>query len=593
VAARSGTSAPRRKRAASGASGRSSRFGKHGSTEPRVYTPPLRPLEPRSPQTEACTLGYDVIDFAHDVLGVTLYPWQQWLLVHMLELLPDGSLRFRNVVVLVARQNGKSTLSQVLALWFMIVWGWPLVLGTAQDLDVAEEIWQGAVDYLEEDDELSALVKRVVKVNGKKSLELKSGSRYKVKAASRRAGRGLSGNLVLLDELREHQSWDAWGAITKTTMARAEALVVALSNAGDITSVVLRYLRRMAHQALGDPDGICRDEESAGGPAAFDIEGMDLVGAEDEDDPDADYEDWDDDELDAEDLEADADTLGLFEWSAPPGCDRWDRDGWSWSNPSRGYSITDRTIASAARTDPEWVFRTEVLCQWSDGTAEGPFPPGSWEAGQNQPGEGPDGKPVVRLEDRLVGNVVACVDQSVDRSHTFIAFAGYRADGIAQAEVVAGRHGEEWVADWLMEHRARVKRVTGQSRGADVSPLLAALDGSARFTIPVVEMAGAGLLEVFATAFDAVRDETVRHHVQPVLDIAARTAATNTLSGGAKLLDRRNSPSDVAPLMAWCGALWLLLRHRPDPPPPPPPPKALTPQVEDAVDTSDLATAGF
>jgi phage terminase large subunit-like protein len=77
-----------------------------------------------------------------------LLPWQRWLLIHMLELLPDNSLRFRTVVVLVARQNGKSTLSQVLALWFMYVYGVGMVLGTAQDLDTAEEIWQGAVDLV-------------------------------------------------------------------------------------------------------------------------------------------------------------------------------------------------------------------------------------------------------------------------------------------------------------------------------------------------------------------------------------------------------------------------------------------------------------
>jgi phage terminase large subunit-like protein len=180
-----------------------------------------------------------------------------------LETLPDGSFRFRNVVVLVARQNGKSTLSIILSLWSCTCSARPLVIGTAQDLDVAEEIWQGAVDIVEETPELNDLKERVVKVNGKKSLELKTGERYKVKAANRRAGRGLSGDLILLDELREHQSWDAWGAITKTTMARADAQVWALSNAGDASSIVLRYLRKMAHAALGDPDGINAADDPA------------------------------------------------------------------------------------------------------------------------------------------------------------------------------------------------------------------------------------------------------------------------------------------------------------------------------------------
>jgi len=32
------------------------------------------------------------------------------------------------------------------------------------------------------------------------------------------------------------------------------------------------------------------------------------------------------------------------------------------ANPSMGHGIAERTIAGACRTDPEWVFRTEVMC---------------------------------------------------------------------------------------------------------------------------------------------------------------------------------------------------------------------------------------
>src|SRR5690606_16869915 len=124
-----------------------------------------------------------------------------------------------------------------------------------------EEIWQAAVDVIDETPELLELKEKTSQTNGKKFVELTTGEKYKVKAANRRAGRGLSGDLVLLDELREHQTWDAWGAITKTTIAKAFALIVALSNAGDATSVVLRHLRRMAHLVLGDPDGIIAAED--------------------------------------------------------------------------------------------------------------------------------------------------------------------------------------------------------------------------------------------------------------------------------------------------------------------------------------------
>ena len=520
-----------------------------GSEVPRVFTPPLRPL------TRDTTLGFDVIDFASDVLGIDLFPWQKWLLIHMLEILEDGSLRFRTVVVLVARQNGKSTLSQVLALWFMVVWGWPLVLGTAQDLETAEEVWQGAVDLVEEDDELSKLLKRVVKVNGKKALELTTGARYKVKAANRRAGRGFTGNLIMLDELREHQSWDAWGAITKTTMAQLEALVLALSNAGDATSIVLRYLRKMAHAAVGDPDGINADDDPS---MLLPTEG-----------------DLDDDNLDIDDdFEQDEDTLALFEWSAPPGCDVRDRDAWAMANPSMGYSITERTISSACKTDPEWVFRTEVLCQWSDGSLEGPFPPGTWEAGRWVQ-LAPDEKPP-----KIVGNVKACIDISHDRTITYVAFAGYREDGLPQVEIVAQRAGQDWVKGWLMDakRRGRIDALTGQSKGAPVSALLKDLkvaldDREDDFDVPIEDWGSDDLAGWTGTFYDLVRaggmtdggeQVGVRHLPQPALDIAAATAVTKPL-GERFVWDRSKSATDIAPLVAATGAIGLLARRAPEP----------------------------
>lgn len=301
-----------------------------GSAEPRISTPPLRELTPET------SLGFDVIDFAYEVLGVILHPWQRAALIRMLELLEDGTLRFETVVILVARQNGKSTLAQVLTIYVLVVWGWPLALGTAQDLDVAEKLWSEVVDLMQDDEELAALIGNVVKVNGKKELILKAGSSYKVKAANRRAGRGLSGNLVLLDELREHQNWDAYGAITKTTMARGGAsLIVALSNAGDILSRVLRYLRLIAHKALGDPDGIVAASDGAiDGPTEFDL---DALQHSDDAAPELELDDFDAeglDDLDVDDLEQEADSLCLLEWSAAPGCDRRDRTGWSLANPA-------------------------------------------------------------------------------------------------------------------------------------------------------------------------------------------------------------------------------------------------------------------
>jgi hypothetical protein len=510
-----------------------------GHEVPRVWTKPLRELTPET------TMGFALIAFA-EMLGVPLLAWQQWLALHMLELNEDGTFRFRTVVLLVARQNGKSTFAQVLALFFMYVVEVPLVLSTAQNLDVAEEVWQGGVEMAEGDDELVLQIDRVVKVNGKKALELVNGARWKVQVANRRGGRGLSGDLVMLDELREHSSWDAWGAISKTTLARPNALVFALSNAGDAASVVLRHLRMQAHKALGDPDGLWVDP-STGEP-------LDISGPPDDDE----YELPDDD------------SLAVFEWSAAPGRSVRDREGWREANPALGITITEKAILAALASDPEWVFRTEVLCQWFSGALEGPFPAGTWDRGRDEASTLPDGD-----------GAFYCVDVAWDRSMTYVAAAGLRADGKVHAEVVAARSGLEWVVPWL-ESTDRAHRPLGvvwQKAGAPVSSLTEQLEKAAERPadgtfnrLHLVPWQGTELGRASGVVYDLVvgdadvpldeRETRLRHRPQPVLDNAANVAVTKP-AADSWMWDRSKSPIDIAPLVAVTGAAWALLNKKP------------------------------
>ena len=215
-----------------------------GKTEPRIWTPPLRELTPET------TLGYDVIDFAHECRSLDLLPWEEWLFIHSLEIVGsfDGEwrLRYRVVLCLVARQNGKSVMGMVLSLFWMYVLGARLILGTSQDLDQATEVWEGAVEYAQDSPQLRDAIAKIYRGNGNKTLHLEGGERYKVAAATRKSTRGKTSNLVLMDEIREHRTFEAWSAASKTTKAVKSGLVWCMSNAGAGTSVVLRHLRRQA-----------------------------------------------------------------------------------------------------------------------------------------------------------------------------------------------------------------------------------------------------------------------------------------------------------------------------------------------------------
>lgn len=491
-----------------------------GNEQARVFTPPLRELTPET------SWGYSVIDFAERVLGIELFPWQRWFYVHALERGGGSLFRFRTIVLLVARQNGKTTLVAILVLWAMCVFGMRLTLGTAQDLDTAEESWERACELIEETPELADMLARVTRVNGRKEIRLTGGERYKIAAATRKSARGKSCDLTVLDELREHMSFDAWSAITKTTNARPDALVVCMSNAGDSYSVVLRHLRYLAHRSLGDPDGWCKAVEASMGDVA-----------------------------DGDDA---PDTLGLFEWSAAPDRDKWDRAGWREANPSLGHgTITERVLASDCATDKEADFRTEDLCQWVETVREQPFPEGAWEAGIDPASEVAPGSPLT-----------FAFDVSADRRRSSIAVAGLRADGEWHVEVIAHRTGSKWAAQWVAERVSRYStkdrpmRFALQGRGSPAS--FFAEDFKAIDGLDVVEVSGAALPGCCGRLWDSVAAclsdsdsdaAPVRHRPQPVLDVAATTAATKPLGDAAWVFDRTRSPEDCAPLMACALAL--------------------------------------
>lgn len=351
-----------------------------GSTVPRIFTPPRwtgppGPCGCGCPLTAATSRGYEVIAFAEQVLRAALLPWQRWWLIHAFELSTVRHpitgvrrMRYRTLLTLVARQQGKSWLLRVVALWALYVRRAGLVLGAAQSLDIARECWLGAIDLARTAPETAAEIPAqggVRYANGEQCLTLVDGQRYRITAATRGAGRGLSVDVLLLDELREHRDYLAWAALSKTTLARPDALICAVSNAGDDSSVVLNDLRARALDAIGR----CRHERDMIALGERLEVGPDRRGLIDEPDP--------------------AGGLFLAEWSAPEGCALDDPRGWSAAMPGLNVDvigsdgaflpapITTEAVLGFLVTDPPGVFRTELLCQ-RVGTLDTAFDPLDW-----------------------------------------------------------------------------------------------------------------------------------------------------------------------------------------------------------------------
>lgn len=508
-----------------------------GSESPRVYTPPLRELTPET------SLGFDVVDFA-DAFGFHLLPWEKWLLVHALEIIGDfdgdWELRFRTVLVLVARQNGKTLVTTVLTLYMLYVLGVALIIGTAQELDQAEEAWDACVDAIQNDDELAQELVSAKYGNSGRKLRLSGNRRYITKASNRKAGRGKRAQLVIIDELREQTSWEAWNAVSSTTLAQSQVgLLWCTSNAGDAYSLVLRHERYLAHRALGDPDGWCR-EVGDSMPPAVDDDGNEVA----------------------------AEPPAIFEWSAAPGRGIWDRDGWREANPSLGHGfLTERALAADIRNKEERAARTENLCQFVEALSEPPFPAGAWDAGVDPASEVAHGSTV------YVG-----VDVADDRRHSAIAVCGQRPDGAWHVEVAAYQSGIEWLLDWLRDVADPIDpvRVALQSKGAPVSSMagaVAAIDGIELYEVNGADVAGfTGRFYDAVSALDpAIADgegsdsAPVYHRPQAALDMAATVAKTRLMGDSAWAFDRRRSPVDICPLVA-CAYAYGLATRVPDQP---------------------------
>ena len=469
-----------------------------GRTEPRIYTRPLREL------TEDTSLGFLCIKYAETILGENLYPWQKWALIHALEiegdLLADWRFRFRTVLFMIARQNGKTVLSYIIASFFMNVLEVPSIFGTSLSLDKAEEVWESVIAAQQKNPDLVKRIDRVARTNGNKRLILENGSSYKVGAPTRRAGRGDSNDLVLLDEVREQRDFEVLSAAAASTNAKPNGLIVCFSNAGDPDSVVLRQLRS---QAIANIEG--------GTAANF---GGDVDGG----------------------------ALGLFEWSSPDGASTDDMDALAQANPALGYGrLTERALLSNRQTFPENKFRSECMCQQVETILPAPFPDGAWAAGL-------DTQSCIAPESELYFGI----DLSADRKWASIGVCGMREDGHYHIEVVARRVGTAWVEDWF---RARAYKgsmnLAFQSRGAPVTGLaeqICTIKGINRIPIE-----GGDLTAGWGRFYDAVTGNgsiRVYHLQQPVLDLPAKTMQLRNIGGGMELPDRAKSPDDIAPLFA-------------------------------------------
>ena len=281
--------------------------GLGGVQTPRIHSK-LNDLPPK---------GQEMIDFATE-LGINLMEWQKFVCIHGHKVRADGRWAHSELGLIMARQQGKSTLMMLRILTGMFVWGEGLQLASAHRLTTSLETFRQIVALMEANPKLEKQVKKIRWQHGAEEIELFGNRRFVVKAANN-AARGLSKpETIHLDELREYKDEDAWSSMRYSMMAAKNPQVWIYSSAGDQHSVILNKLRERA-----------------------------LVSA------------------------TTNDPIGWFEWSAEPdapillpsGEMNW--PAFAQANPSLGITIHPDNL-KAVINDPPDIVRTEVLAQWVD-----------------------------------------------------------------------------------------------------------------------------------------------------------------------------------------------------------------------------------
>lgn len=293
-------------------------------------------------------------------LGTPLMDWQRYVTNVGLELDPDtGKLAFREVIVSVMRQNGKTTLVLSTECARCLLWGSEQrVAYTAQTGKDARAKFKEDHKPIIEKSPVSPLVQRFYLSDGNTSMVWKNGSRISCLDNTPSAGHGKTLDLAVIDEAFDDSNNDREQALLPAMATRRNAQMWTVSTAGHSAST---YLRRKVE--------IGRAAVSSGSNTG----------------------------------------VAYFEWSIPEDEDVDDPAVWANRMPAFGVTIESDYIRHARKTMTDGDYRRAIGNQWTE-TEDRVIPGEWWKAVSDH---------TVKCSD----DVVYAVDARADRSRAVVCKA--------------------------------------------------------------------------------------------------------------------------------------------------------------------------
>lgn len=171
--------------------------------------------------------------------GRGLLEWQKNALRCITEIDPaTGTLRWRQFLVLVPRQQGKTHLVSALVLIWLLWRAGEQVISVASNAEQARILFKRTLDLIRSNQSLG---RRFRKATESRGIVSTNGSSYDVRAAKGSVLQGIPISLGVVDEVHIVMP-ELWNALLNGTGGRNNAMVVGISTAGDDNSEQLHHL---------------------------------------------------------------------------------------------------------------------------------------------------------------------------------------------------------------------------------------------------------------------------------------------------------------------------------------------------------------
>ena len=281
-----------------------------------------------TPRTDRRTLGGEVARLAR-VLGVEAMPWQELFWDTALEVEDDGRLAYREVVLTISGQCGKSTAALMLLLHRCLRWpGSVVAYGAQTGMDARSKLGDSWWPLLEHSP-LAELI-RFRRQAGHEALLFANGSRLGLVASTEKSGHGGTIDAAVLDESWAHADYRLEQSLRPSMVTVRNAQQIVMSTAGtEARSPFLWEKTRAGRQAA-----------QAGLTSG----------------------------------------LAYLEWSAPEDSDSSDPETWRRAIPAIGYTQSLDTIGADFAGMPRHEFERAYLNRWTTAMGDAVVSVELWES---------------------------------------------------------------------------------------------------------------------------------------------------------------------------------------------------------------------